>query len=144
MVHARHLCGLSTDQRTPSLQTTLGDTLDDIGGDRHIELGARKVVEEVERLGTLHNQVVDAHGNEIDTDGIVLAAVQRDTKLGSDTIRARYQDGITEPGTLEIERAAESTDFTVRSGTTGGLDDGFDGVDKGVAVVDRDTGRGVG
>lgn len=144
MVHARHLGRLSTDQRTPSTQTPLGDTLDDVGGDGHIQLAARKVVEEVERLGTLDDQVVDAHRDEIDTDGIVLAAIQRDPELGSDTIRSGDQDGIPEAGALQVERAAESADLAVRSGATGRLDDGFDGVDEGVAVVDRDTGRGVG
>lgn len=144
MVHSRHLGGLSSDQSASSLQTTLGDTLDDIGRDRHVQLAARKVVEEVERLGTLNNQVVDAHGHEIDTDGRVLADIERNPQLGSDTVRTGHQNGIPKPGALEVERAAESTDLSVGSGSTGGLDDGLDGVDEGVTVVDRNTCRGVG
>jgi hypothetical protein len=143
MVHSRHLGSLSSNQRTSSLQTTLGDALDDIRGNRHVQLGARKVVEEVERLGTLDNQVVDAHRHEINTDGRMLADIERDSKLGSNTVRTGDQNGIPEPSALEVECTSESSNLAVGSWSTSGFDDGLDGVDEGVAVVYRDTGRGI-
>ena len=67
VVHSRHLSGLSTDESTSSVETASGDTLDDGSSDVDVELGARKVVEEVERLGSLNDQIVDRHGDEIDS-----------------------------------------------------------------------------
>jgi len=67
VVHSRHLSGLSTDESTSSVEASGGDTLDDGSSDVDVELGARKVVEEVERLGSLDDQVVDRHGDEVDS-----------------------------------------------------------------------------
>jgi hypothetical protein len=66
-VHARHLSGLTTNQGTASVEATGSDTLDDLGGDVDVQLRASKVVEEVERLSSLDNKVVDRHGNKIDS-----------------------------------------------------------------------------
>lgn len=67
MVHSRHLSGLSTDESTSSIETSSGDTLDDGSSDVDVELGARKVVKEVERLGSLNDQIVDRHSDEVNS-----------------------------------------------------------------------------
>ena len=55
-----------------------GDPFDDFGGRTHVELAAGEIVEEQQRLGALHHEIVDAHGDEIDADRRVLAALDRD------------------------------------------------------------------
>ena len=79
-VHPRHLRRLAPDERTPRLLTPLRDALDDRRGELDVEPAARVVVEEVERLGALHEEVVDGHRNEVDScfgEGVSLMSVGR-------------------------------------------------------------------
>jgi hypothetical protein len=45
----------------------------------------------------------------------MLADIERESKLGSDIVRTRDQNGITEPCGLEVECASESTNVAVGS-----------------------------
>lgn len=44
------------------------------------------VVEEEQRFGALHHEVVDRHGDEIDPDAVVDAGLDGDLDLGADAI----------------------------------------------------------
>ena len=65
-VHPRHLGGLSSDERTTCLLTTLRNAFDHIGGEGDVELAAGVVIEEVQRLCALHEQIVHGHGYQVD------------------------------------------------------------------------------
>ena len=65
------LGGLAADQRAARLLAAGRDALDDVGGDRDVEPLADVVVEEEQRLGALHQDVVDAHRDEVDADRVV-------------------------------------------------------------------------
>ena len=67
MVHARHFSGLSADQGTPGLNAAVRDALDDLRGGLDVELAAGKVIQEVQRLGALHEEVIYRHCDEIDS-----------------------------------------------------------------------------
>jgi hypothetical protein len=47
------------------LLTARGDALHHLSSDCDVELAAAVVVKEVQRLGTLHDQIVDGHGHQI-------------------------------------------------------------------------------
>ncbi len=64
---------LAADQRAAGLLAAGGDALDHVGRDVDVELAAGEVVEEEQRLGALHEDVVDAHRDEVDADGVVPA-----------------------------------------------------------------------
>ena len=81
---------------------------------RHVELAAGEVVEEEQRLGALREQVVDAHGDEIDADGGVPAGLDGDLELGADAVVGGNQDRVREAGRLEIEQRAEAAEIGVR------------------------------
>lgn len=66
VVHPGHLRRLPSDQGATRLQATLGDPGNDIGSDGHVELGAREIVQKIERFGSLDDEVVDRHGDEVD------------------------------------------------------------------------------
>lgn len=66
LVHARHLRGLAADQRAIGLLAAARDALDDFRRHRHVELAACVVVEEVQRLGALHEKVIYGHRDEVD------------------------------------------------------------------------------
>jgi hypothetical protein len=55
LVHPWHLGRLSTDERTARLLTARGDALHYLSGDSDVELAATVVIEEVQRLSTLHD-----------------------------------------------------------------------------------------
>jgi hypothetical protein len=78
------------------------------------------------------------------TDTGVNPAVECDPQLGPDPVGPADEHRIPEPGRLEVERAPKPADLAVRTRSSGGLNDGLDGIDEGVAVVDRYTSSGVG
>jgi hypothetical protein len=65
-VHPRHLGSLATDERAPSLTASLCDALYNLRRHGNVELAAPVVVEKIQRFRSLHQQVVDRHGDEVD------------------------------------------------------------------------------
>jgi len=61
-VYPGHLSCLSADEGTSRLLTARGDALHHLNSDCDVELATAVVVKEVQRLGTLHDQIVDGHG----------------------------------------------------------------------------------
>ncbi len=51
-----------------------------------IELAGGEIVEEEQRLGALHDEIVDAHRHEVDADAVMDAGVDGDLELGADAI----------------------------------------------------------
>src|SRR6185312_11988505 len=85
-VDPRHLSSLAADQRAAGLPAALGDAFDDLGTDLRVELAGGEVVEKEQRLGALHDQVVDRHGDQVDADGAVQTGLDRDLDLGADAV----------------------------------------------------------
>ena len=108
-IHAGHLGGLAADQRAAGLAAALGDAGDDRASPRRdLELAGGEIVEEEQRLGALHDEVVDAHGDEVDADRVVLAGVDRELELGADAVGGRDQDRIAVAGRLRGRRGRRS------------------------------------
>ena len=61
---------LAADQRAAGLAAALGHPRDQLLDVVGVELADRDVVEEEQRLGALADQVVDAHGHQVDADGV--------------------------------------------------------------------------
>ncbi len=80
---------LAAHERAPRLPATLGDARDDRFDARGIELADGDVVEEEQRLGTGHEDVVRAHRHEVDTDRVVAVHELRELELGADAVGAR-------------------------------------------------------
>jgi hypothetical protein len=116
-----------------------GDAGDHGGADFRFELAAGVVVEEEQRLGALYHQVVDAHGDQIDADGVVAAGLDGDLDLGADAVGGRHQDRIGHAQAFEVEQAAEAADFRVRPGARGGAYQRLDQLHHPVAGIDIDA-----
>ena len=70
-IHGPGVLGhLATDERAPGLPAALGNPLDQLLDVVGVEAAHGDVVEEEERLGTLADDVVDAHGDQVDADGV--------------------------------------------------------------------------
>ena len=70
-VEARHLGRLAADQRAAVLAAGARDAGDDLLGDVRRQAAGRQVVEKEQRLGALHEDVVDAVVDEIGADRVV-------------------------------------------------------------------------
>ena len=59
---------LAAQDGAPGLPAAVGHTPHDVGHSVRVEVAPELVVEEEERLGPLADEVVDAHGHQVDAD----------------------------------------------------------------------------
>ena len=110
VVHARHFGGFAADERATGLQAPLDDALDHAFGRVDIELAGRVVVEEKQRLGALHDDVVHAHRDQVDADRVVPAGLDGQPQLGADAIGSRHHDGPLISIERHLDQCAEAAD----------------------------------
>ena len=137
------LGGLPTEQGATGHDATLGDAGDDLGypvGDGPAD---GDVVLQEQRFGPAHHEVVDDHGDEVESDGVVLVHGLCDRQLGADTVGGRRQQRFAvrasqgeEPG-----EAAETATHLRSSCLERPRFDQFDG---SVACLDVHPGRCIG
>ena len=106
-IHARHFRRFAADQRAARLAAALGDAADDRRRLRYVQPAGGEIVQEEQRLGALHDQVVDAHRHQVDADGGVQAGLDRDAQFGADAVRAGNQDRVVKSRRLRVEQRAE-------------------------------------
>ena len=138
-IHAGHFGGLAADQRAARLAAAGRDAADDRGTLIGIELAGREIVEEEQRLRALDDEVVDAHGNEIDADRVVIVRVDGDLELRADAVVGGDEHRIGEARGLQVEQAAEAADLAVRAWTARRTDSRLDLLDEQVAGIDIDA-----
>jgi hypothetical protein len=80
---------------------------------RDLQLARCEVIQEEQRLGALHHEVVDAHGHEIDADRLVPSALDGDLELGAHAVIGRHQDGVLEACPLQIKQPSEPAEVRV-------------------------------
>ena len=90
-VHARHFRRLAADQRATRLLATLADARDHAPGHAGLQLAAGIIVEKEQRLRALHDQVVDAHRDQVDADALMPVVLDRELELGPDPVVRRHQ-----------------------------------------------------
>ena len=138
-VHAGHLGGFAADQRAAGLPAARADPADDLGGNVDIERAGGVIVEEEQRLGAADDEIVDAHGDQIDADAVVPAEFQRQLELGAHAVRRRDEHRLP-VARRKLAKAAESADIGEHFGPAGGLDGRTDPAHESVAEVDVDAG----
>ena len=82
---------LAADERAAGLPAALGHAVDELLDVVGVELADGDVVEEEQRLGALAHEVVDAHGHEVDADGVEPAGGLGDQRLGADAVGRRHE-----------------------------------------------------
>ena len=102
-------------------------------GGLHVQLAGGVVVEEHQRLGALGQQVVDAHGHQVDADRVVEAGLDGDLQLGADAVGGGDQQRVVVAGRLQVEQRAEAAQRRLRARPAGGLGQRLDRLDQGVA-----------
>ena len=92
--HAGVLGGLAADQRAAGLHAAVGDAGDHLLDVGRVELADRDVVQEEQRLGARHDDVVDDHRDEVDADRVVAAQLPGELELGPDAVSRTDQDRV--------------------------------------------------
>ena len=106
--HARVLGSLAAHQSAIGLHTALGHALDDVGDlFRHVA-AAGDVIQKYQRLCTGADDVVDAHGHTVNTDGIVLVHDHGHLQLGAHTVGAGDQHRVLVTGAVQLKQAAKA------------------------------------
>src|SRR5262249_16490073 len=98
-----HLSRLATNQRTARFAATKPNPPATTGPYLRLEFAGGIIFEEEQRLGALHHQIIDRHGNEVDSDGIMTPCFDCNLYLCANTIIRCYQDRVFKPERLEIE-----------------------------------------
>ena len=91
LVEPGHFGGLAADQRAAGLPAAFRDAGHDRRRGLRIELAAGEIVQEEQRFGALHDEIVDRHRHQIDADAVMQAGLDRDLELGADAIGGRDQ-----------------------------------------------------
>ena len=109
---------------------------------RAVELVHRQVVEEDQRLGALHDQVVHHHRDAVDADGVEAAELRRQPELGADAVGAGHEDRVL-VAVGRLEEAGEAADPRQHLRAVRRARDLLDLVDEAFVVVEVDAGGGV-
>ena len=135
---------LAANKSASAQFAAIGDAGDDFRHGFGLQLADRDVVEEEQRLSAGGEDVVDAHGDQIDADGVVLARHLRQLDLRSHAIGSRHEDRI---GHLlrdfDREQAAESADVAANLVAIRTMNRILDGVYRASALCGVDARFGV-
>src|SRR5699024_2774784 len=82
----------TTEQRAACLHATFGDTGNNFGDLFRDYLANSNVVLHKQWLRTADNQVIHAHGHQVNADGVMLVHGLSDGEFGAHAIRARGQE----------------------------------------------------
>mmetsp|Transcript_24630 Transcript_24630/g.35332 ORF Transcript_24630/g.35332 Transcript_24630/m.35332 type:complete len:805 (-) Transcript_24630:551-2965(-) len=114
----------------------------------HMDVEAARgvVVQEEERLGPAHQDVVDAHGHQVHADAAVLPHGLRDHQLRAHPVGAGHQHGVVAPEARlrQVEEAPEAAQLGVAARPNRGLAVRLDAGHQLLARVDVHAGRLVG
>ena len=102
-----------------------------------------EVVEEEQRLGALHEDVVDAHRDEVDADRVVAVERERELELGADAVGAGDEHRLA-VALADLDQRAEAADAGEHLGAQRALGERLDALDQRVAGVDVDAGVAIG
>ena len=134
------LGGLAADERAAGLHAALRHAGDERRDLLRLVLANGDVVEEEDGLCAAADDVVDAHGDAVDADGVVLVHQLRDALLRAHAVRARDEHGLAHTGKIRCEQAAKAADIGHNAWDHGALDVLFHQLDALVAGLDIHAG----
>ena len=134
---------LAAQDGAPGLATTVGYPAHDGRHRLGVETAPELVIEKEERLGPLADEVVDAHGHQVDADGAQALRLYGHGQLRPDAVRRSDQHRLVVTGG-QGEQASEPADAADHLRSGGTPDSRAYEPDRLLAGVDVHTGGGVG
>jgi len=138
-VHSRHFSGLAADQRTSRPSAALGDSGNNGRCGVYVQLAAGEIVEKEQRFCAADQNVVDAHGHEVNADAVVDASLAGQQKLGPHAVGTRHQHRVT-VALAELEQTAKSAETGHHFRPRGRSDQRFNPFNQRIACVNIHTG----
>ena len=143
-IHAGHFRRLATDQGAARQLAPFGNTGHDSGGNAVLKMARCEVIQEKQRFGALHDEVIDAHRDQIDADRIMAVMVDGELDLGAHAIIARHQQRVFVACRARVKKAAKPAQIRLCAGPTRRLGERANGLHQRVAGSDRDAGMFIG
>src|SRR3546814_1573140 len=100
----------ASDLRATCLLAAFGYGRDDAFGHIAFELAGRIVIKKEKRLRSLYYQVVDAHGDKVDSHAVMSVMIDRKFQLRTDPVIGRNQKRVLVSSSFQIEKAAQRSD----------------------------------
>src|SRR5574337_1403052 len=141
-VHARQFGGFAADQRATGEFAAARDAFDHGFRGVYLQLAAGVVIQEKQRLGPRDHDVVDAHGHEVDADGVVAPALDGELEFGADAVGAGDQHRVLVAGGAFHQRA-DAADAAQHFRPAGAYRGRCDALHQRVARVNIHTGVAV-
>jgi hypothetical protein len=86
--------------------------------------------------GPLDENIVDAHGHQVDPHRIVPAGQEGDFEFGAHAVGGTDQDRLFHLGDIQRKQAAKPADIPHDTGTRGRFGDRFDAIHQAVGFID--------
>ena len=138
-VDTGHFGSLPSDEGAPRHPAASGDAGNDIGADLRVEFAHGEVVEKEQRLCALGQNIVDAHGDKVDADGVVNAGLHRKAHLGAGSVRGRDQDRVAVTRRPRIEETAETAEPGIGAGAPRGSGERCRRIDNPASGIEIDA-----
>ena len=90
-IHAGHFRRFAADQRASGNFAAFRDTRDDIFGHAGVQFAGGEIIEEEQWFCALHDQIIGAHRNQVDSDRVVPPRIDRQLQLGAHAVIRRDQ-----------------------------------------------------
>jgi hypothetical protein len=134
------LGGLAPEQRAARADASFGDTADDRVEPLRHDAAKSDVVQQEQRLGSAHHQVVDHHRDQVQADGVVLVHCLGDCQLGTHPVAGRRQQRFAIV-VAQREESGESAQLAEHLGSGGFRSERLEQFDGAVTGFDVDAGR---
>jgi hypothetical protein len=95
-----------------------------------------QIIQEKQGSGPTGDDIVHAHGHQIDADGVVAVHENRDFDFGAHAVGGRNQHRVVIFLHVQVKQPGKPADFPDDPGAVGGFHQGANGLDKGVGLVD--------
>ena len=138
-IHAWHFSGLAANQGAARLFAAFSNAGNDTFRDPAFQLPGCKIVQEKQRLSALGEDIIGAHGDEIDPDRVMDPGFKGEHEFCPDAISARNQDWILPAVFLQIEQGAKTTQTPHDACTSRGFCQRADRFDQVIACLNIDT-----
>src|SRR5271166_1407770 len=138
-IQSGHLGRLAAHQRAAGFLAARCDAGDHRARLRDRQMTGREIVQEEQRLGALHHQIVDAHRHQIDANRIVQSGLDGQLQLGAHPVGGGNQDRVGEARRLRVEQGTEAAQPTQHAGAAGGPCQRLDRLHQRLARIDIDA-----
>ena len=143
LVKPGHFGGLPTQQCTLRLLTTFGNAFDNIRSALIVETSHRKIVEKEKWFGTLNDDIVHAHGHQIDANRIMFVQHKCDLKLGSNPVGRTDQYRSIQVCKIERKKTSKSTNIADNTGAISLFGNLTDGIHQFIGLLNINAGVGI-